>query len=134
MRTRLTAIVALTVLGFGTLALAGPAAARQTGSVAYMSAGQLQRACKTEGGTFRTARPQYYCLLGSHAIMCNASAHQCMLAAITRSSSSDDNAGLDYPPASLSDGLLVPDVPVIAPPPAPEPIGPVERGHGPRIH
>jgi hypothetical protein len=134
MHTRLTAIVTLTVLGFGTLALAGSAAASSSNSVAYMSAKQLQRTCKTGGGTFGTARSHYYCVLGSKAIMCDSSTHQCAWATTTASSSSDDNAGPDYPPASLSDGLLVPDVPVFTPPPAPEPIGPVERGHGPRIH
>lgn len=138
MHTRLTAIVALAALGLGSLALAGPSAARQPGSIAYMSMKQLQRTCKAQGGTFGAAKPRYYCVLASKAIICDSSARQCSWATATTSTSSgDDTASPDYPPASLSDGLLVPDGPVMSTAPIGPlpiaPIGPIERGHGPRI-
>ena len=130
MRSMLTTTIALAALGFGALLAAAPAAASQTGGVSYMSARQLQQICKAQHGTYGLARPAYFCVLGTSAITCDPRLHRCTLAATQASSSDDDTALPDYPPPSLIDGLLVPDSPVRAPPSV---MGPIERGHGPRV-
>jgi len=145
MAGKLTTILFLAAIALGALVItamtsANPALAKSSGGLAFMSARQLQSACKTQGGTYGTSRPLYYCVLGSQAIICNPPSHQCVLSAVSSGTAAgQESTGPDYPPASLSDGLLTPDLPAAAPikPIGPiiiaPPTGPIERGHGPRI-
>jgi hypothetical protein len=112
MHSSLIATLSFAALSLASLSLVTPSFAAKPGSIAYLSARQLQQFCKAQGGSYGTAKPAYFCVLQSGAITCEPRTRQCTLApAATAAATSDSAQQDDSPPASLATVFLGPDSP-----------------------